>query len=129
MPTLSPNVSLATCKDQIPIVLNLCQWPIQTKDNVLAAALKWCQMLTYSQDHFEAYYSEFHIQTFITQPPSGFFTQYPTQLRHAAIIAVVALKVYLNDMRALVVQEVTSTCNAAGALGDALAATLALRSG
>ncbi|KAG2365886.1 hypothetical protein BDR07DRAFT_1373987 [Suillus spraguei] len=110
LPTFAPSVrfSNAPC---IPVAISPADWPTITNMNVPAIASKRSQMLTYGNDHFEAYKAEFHIQLSVNQLASNTFKRYNSNVRHAAIIAVVALQVYIADVKTLVAGAVVAACN------------------
>ncbi|KAH7920877.1 hypothetical protein BV22DRAFT_1179673 [Leucogyrophana mollusca] len=125
LPSLAPNISVSVLPGLPCISLRLKDWPVLTSHHVPAVASKCSQVRNYGQSHFDAYEAEFRIQISIAQPPTNVFTQLSPKLRQAAIIAHLALTVYLNDVKALVITGVTKECVAAEATGDAIAAVRA----
>ncbi|KAG1811023.1 hypothetical protein EV424DRAFT_1542652 [Suillus variegatus] len=110
LPTFAPSVRFphAPC---VPVAISSADWPTLTNMNAPAIASKRSQMLTYGNDHFEAYKAEFHIQLSINQLAPNAFKRYASNVRHATIIAVVALQVYIADVKTLVAGSVTTACN------------------
>ncbi|KAG0697442.1 hypothetical protein DFH29DRAFT_1003759 [Suillus ampliporus] len=58
----------------------------------------------------QAYKAEFHIQLSVANPSPTAFMQYDPDLRHAIIIAIVALQSYIADIKTLVTVAVTKFC-------------------
>ncbi|KAG1803891.1 uncharacterized protein HD556DRAFT_1303877 [Suillus plorans] len=110
LPTFSPSVRFAA-PPSIPVAISPADWPMLTSMKVLAIASKRSQILTYGNDHFEAYKAEFHITLSVNQLSSNAFLGYPSNLRHAIIIALVALQVYIADVKTLVTKAVTVACS------------------
>ncbi|KAG2090773.1 uncharacterized protein F5147DRAFT_780230 [Suillus discolor] len=129
LPTFSPSVRFAA-PPSIPIAISPADWPTLTSMKVPAIASKRSQILTYGNDHFEvcgflstaseppfiqlvsqAYKAEFHITLSVNQLSSNAFLGYPSNLRHAIIIALVALQVYIADVKTLVTKAVTVACS------------------
>ncbi|KAG1853395.1 hypothetical protein F4604DRAFT_1933291 [Suillus subluteus] len=110
LPTFSPSVRFAAAPS-IPVAISPADWPTLTSMKVPAIASKRSQILTYGNDHFEAYKAEFHIQLSVNQLSSNAFLGYPSNLRHAIIIALVALQAYIADVKTLVTKAVTVACS------------------
>ncbi|KAG2045993.1 hypothetical protein BDR06DRAFT_1015119 [Suillus hirtellus] len=110
LPTFSPSVRFAA-PPSIPVTISPADWPTLTNMKVPAIASKRSQILTYGNDHFEAYKAEFHITLSVNQLSSSTFLGYPSNLRHAIIIALVALQVYIADVKTLVTRAVTAACS------------------
>ncbi|KAG1720751.1 hypothetical protein EDB19DRAFT_1835830 [Suillus lakei] len=110
LPTFSPSVRFAAAPS-IPVAISPADWPTLTSMKVPAIASKRSQILTYGIDHFEAYKAEFHIQLSVNQLSSNTFLGYSSNLRHAIIIALVALQAYIADVKTLVTRAVTAACN------------------
>ncbi|KAG1863248.1 hypothetical protein DFJ58DRAFT_912417 [Suillus subalutaceus] len=114
LPTFSPSVRFAAAPS-IPVAISPADWPTLTSMKVPAIASKRSQILTYGNDHFElvsqAYKAEFHIQLSVNQLSSNAFLGYPGNLRHAIVIALVALQAYIADVKTLVTKAVNAACS------------------
>ncbi|KAG2029044.1 hypothetical protein BDR03DRAFT_1018980 [Suillus americanus] len=108
LPTFAPSVrfSHTPC---VPVAISPSEWPTLTNMNVPAIASKRSQILTYGNDHFEACIVSFRLCPVLAP---NTFKPYTSNVRHAAIIAVVALQVYIADVKTLVAGAVTTACNA-----------------
>ncbi|KAG2133225.1 uncharacterized protein EDB93DRAFT_1255000 [Suillus bovinus] len=110
---LFPSVRITTAVNN-PIIISAADWPTLDNLNVPAIASRRSQVLTYGLDHFEAYKAAFHIELSINKLSPHVFLQYSTQERHCIVIALVALRSYLADVKALVATAVKKECSANG---------------
>ncbi|KAG2138036.1 hypothetical protein DEU56DRAFT_756040 [Suillus clintonianus] len=105
-------------------------WPTSDNLNVPAIASKRSQVLTYGNDHFEAsslpfvllishspssvpfqaYKAGFHIELSINKLSPNVFLRYTTQERHCIVIALVALRSYIADVKTLVATAIKKEC-------------------
>ncbi|KAG2358122.1 hypothetical protein BDR07DRAFT_1489883 [Suillus spraguei] len=91
---------------------------IQISSSSLTTPITRSQILTYGQNHFEAYKAEFHIMLSINQLAPQLFQPYTSELRHASAIALVALQAYVADVKGLVAAAVNKECaNEEGDIG------------
>ncbi|KAG2063361.1 hypothetical protein BDR04DRAFT_1163843 [Suillus decipiens] len=114
LPTFAPSVRLATSISN-PISISSADWPTSDNLNVPAIASKRSQVLTYGNDHFEArlsaYKAGFHIELSINKLSPHVFLQYSTQERHCIVIALVALRSYVADVKTLVATAIKKECS------------------
>ncbi|KAG2045632.1 hypothetical protein BDR06DRAFT_1015455, partial [Suillus hirtellus] len=111
LPTFAPSVRTTTTINN-PITISAADWPTSDNLNVPAIASKRTQVLTYGNDHFEAYKAGFHIELSINKLSPHVFLQYTTQERHCIVIALVALRSYIADVKTLVATAIKKECSA-----------------
>ncbi|KAG2738230.1 hypothetical protein P692DRAFT_20882808 [Suillus brevipes Sb2] len=103
LPTFSPSVRLAASISN-PISISSSDWPTSDNLNVPAIASKRSQ----------AYKAGFHIELSINKLSPHVFLQYSTQERHCIVIALVALRSYIADVKALVATAIKKECSTDG---------------
>ncbi|KAG2346319.1 hypothetical protein BDR05DRAFT_997329 [Suillus weaverae] len=134
LPTFAPSVRM-TSSISNPIAISAADWPTSDNLNVPAIASKRSQVLTYGNDHFEAsrscqvwsslliadcytplqaYKASFHIELSINKLSPHVFLQYSTQERHCIVIALVALRSYIADVKTLVATAIKKECSSNG---------------
>ncbi|KAG2335701.1 hypothetical protein BDR05DRAFT_953879 [Suillus weaverae] len=113
LPTFAPSIRTTSAINN-PITISASDWPTLDNLNVPAIASKRSQVLTYGSDHFEAYKAEFHIELSINKLSPNVFLQYNTQERHCIVIALVALRSYVADVKTLVATAVKKECSSNG---------------
>ncbi|KAG2029472.1 hypothetical protein BDR03DRAFT_987731 [Suillus americanus] len=113
LPTFAPSIRTTTAINN-PIAISASDWPTSDNLNVPAIASKRSQVLTYGSDHFEAYKAGFHIELSINKLSPHIFLQYTTEERHCIVIALVALRSYVADVKALVATAVKKECSSNG---------------
>ncbi|KAG1793563.1 hypothetical protein EV424DRAFT_1354195 [Suillus variegatus] len=111
LPTFAPSVCTTTTINN-PITISAADWPTSDNLNVPAIASKRTQVLTYGNDHFKAYKAGFHIELSINKLSPHIFLQYTTQERHCIVIALVALRSYIADVKTLVATAIKKECSA-----------------
>ncbi|KAG1758543.1 hypothetical protein EDD22DRAFT_997786 [Suillus occidentalis] len=114
LPTFAPSVRITSSVGN-PISISSADWPTSDNLNVPAIASKRSQVLTYGNDHFEAsvfaYKAGFHIELSINKLSPHVFLQYSTQERHCIVIALVALRSYIADVKTLVATAIKKECS------------------
>ncbi|KAH7904419.1 hypothetical protein BJ138DRAFT_1166511 [Hygrophoropsis aurantiaca] len=110
MPTFSPAVRFSAIEGSPPVFHELKDWPIVKGDGCPALASTKAQLITFGQQHFEAYFAEFRIQLAIAKPPAAVFVQHPRETRTAAIVAMEGLKMFIQDVQNMVSTEVLKAC-------------------
>ncbi|KAG1849455.1 hypothetical protein DFJ58DRAFT_729535 [Suillus subalutaceus] len=112
LPTFTPSVQFSHTPC-VPVAISPSEWPTLTNMNVPTITSKRSQILTYGNDHFEACIVSFRLCPLsVNQLAPNTFKPYTSNVHHAAIIAVVALQVYIADVKTLVAGAVTTACNA-----------------
>ncbi|KAG2130918.1 hypothetical protein DEU56DRAFT_914676 [Suillus clintonianus] len=99
LPTFSPSVRMTTSITN-PIAISSADWPTSDNLNVPAIASK----------HSQAYKAGFHIELSINKLSPNVFLRYTTQERHCIVIALVALRSYIADVKTLVATAIKKEC-------------------